>query len=157
MKYVYFFIALALLSSCNPKSKKSDLDESVITSDSLTDKEAEYVKTRNSYIKQIEQLPKSKVADSLFKMNTNGLSDLEVKLREILKDSKYSTQGKINLETLVSELGFGMLDGLWFEKDSMRIFYTSKNLFLKYFKANQVEVLMPENLDATFQSAFFPD
>jgi hypothetical protein len=47
-----------------------------------------------------------------------------------------------------------MLDGLWVEKDTFRIFYTSKNLFLKYFNTRQIEKL---TLDVTFQSAFASD
>jgi hypothetical protein len=156
MKYVYFFIAIALLSASHLNSKGQS-SESIISSESLTNNESEYLKTRDAYIEQFKSPQKVTVADSLYKMTNKALSSLEVRLREILKDSKYSGQGKINLETLISELGFGMLDGLWFEKDSMRIFYTSKNLFLKYFNANQIEGLIPENLDAAFQSAFFSD
>jgi hypothetical protein len=157
MKYVYFFVALALLTSCNPNSKKTESSQSVISNDSLTAQEAEYLKTRDTYIEQFKQFEKSPYNDSVSNANSQALLNLEARLREILKGSRYSGQGKINLEVLIPSLGFGMLDGLWFEKDSMRIFYTSKNLFLKYFNSTKIENLIPENLEVTFQTAFASD
>lgn len=153
MKHAYFFIALALFSSCNPNSKKNESEESVISSDSLTDKEAEYLKTRDAYIEQIGPFMQARI-DTLNQMDDRALLNLETRLKEILKDAKYSVQGKNNLETLTPMLGFGKLDGLTLEKDSMKIFYTSKNLFLNYFKEKKVEVSIPESLDGIFQSAF---
>ena len=154
MKYAYFFITLALLSSCNPNSKKSKSDESVISLDSLTDKEVEYLKIRDVYIEQFKPFERSPYSDSLSKVHSEALLDLEIRLQEILKDSRYTGQGKINLEVLIPSMGFGMMDGLWFEKDSMRIIYTSKNLFLDYFKARSIESLMPEGLEGVFQCAY---
>src|SRR4051794_18184113 len=104
MKYVSFFLALAFLNSCNQNSKKSESDESVISSDSLSDKEADYLKTRDAYIEQFKPFQKAEV-DTLYKMEDRAMGDLEVRLREILKDSKYSTQGKISLITLQGYLG----------------------------------------------------
>jgi hypothetical protein len=152
MKYAYFFIALALLSSCNPNSKKSKSDESAIASDSLTDKEAAYFKTRDAYVEQFKPFEKSSYSDSLSKAHSEALLDLEIRLQEILKDSRYTGHGKINLETLIPSMGFGMMDGLWFEKDSMRIFYTSKNLFFKNFNVSE---LTPEVFAIVYQNAFF--
>jgi len=157
MKPVYFFIALTLLTFCNHNSKKADSTQSVISSDSLTAQEVEYLKTRDAYIEKLKPYEKSWGGDSVGNANSQALLNLEARLREILKDSRYSGQGKINLETLIPSLGFGMLDGLWFEKDSMRIFYTSKNLFLKYSNSTKIENIIPENLDATFQTAFASD
>lgn len=156
MRYVYFFIALALLTSCNPNSKKADSSQSVVSSDSLTAQEAEYLNTRDAYIEQFKPFEKT-WNDSLSKVHSEAMADLEVKLRKVLSDSKFSSQGKINLETLINELGFGMLDGLWLEKDSMRIFYTSKNLFLNYFKSQGVGAIKPESLDGVFNCAFASD
>src|SRR5258708_824921 len=150
MKYAYFFIALALLTSCNLNSKKRDSNESATASDSLTDKEAEYLKTRDAYIEQFKPLQKAGL-DTLDRMDDRALLDLERRLQEILKDSKYSTQGKNNLITLQGYLGFGMADGLSFEKDSMKIFYTSKNLFFNYYKGvNKLEMLTPDDLPNIF-------
>jgi hypothetical protein len=157
MKYAYFFIALALLSFCNSKSRKNESDESISSSDSLTTKEAEYLITRDSYIKQFEPLQKTGL-DTIDRMDDRALLDLERSLQEILKDSKYSTQGKINLRTLRGYLGFGMADGLYFEKDSMRIFYTSKNLFKEYYKGvDQLEKLTPDDLPNIFQWTVLTD
>ncbi len=154
MKYAYFLLALALLSSCNVNSKKSKSDESVISSDSLTDKEAEYLKTRDAYIEQFKLFERSPYSDSLSKVHSEALLDLEIRLQEILKDSRYTGHGKINLETLIPSMGFGMMDGLWFEKDSLRMFYISKNLFLNYFNVN-MNNLTNDDLAVIFQSAFF--
>lgn len=157
MKYAYIFFSLALLTSCNSNSKKTESDKSVISSDSLTDKEAAYLKTRDAYIEQLKPFEKNWNNNSASKANSKALLELEIRIQEILKDSRYSGQGKINLETLIPSVGFGLLDGLSFEKDSMRIFYTSKNLFLNYYKAHNAGALTPENLDGLFNCAFASD
>jgi len=153
MKYAYFFIALALLSSCTLNQKNHESIQFINSSDSLTAQEAEYLKTRDAYIEQFKPLQKARL-DTLGKMDDRALLDLEKKLKEILKDAKYSGQGKINLETLQGYLGFGMLDGLAFEKDSMRIFYTTKSLFVKYFNIKEFN---SEAFGGVFHSAFFSD
>jgi len=151
MKLAYFFIALSLLSGCNLNCK-SQSKESIISSNRLTNKETEYLKTRDAYIAQFKPFEKSWNNDSVSKLHSAALLDLEVKIKEVLKGSHFSGQGKINLETLIPSLGFGMLDGLWFKKDSMRIFYTSKNLFARNFNVSE---LIPEVLEAVYQNAFF--
>ncbi|HCW07592.1 MAG TPA: hypothetical protein DGG95_09550 [Cytophagales bacterium] len=156
MKYLGFLLALTFLSSCNQNSKKNEQDISVISSDSLTDKEADYLKTRDAYIEQFKPLQKAGL-DTLNKMEDRAMHDLEVRLREILKDSKYSAQGNISLVTLLGYLGFGMLDGLSFEKDSMRIDYTSKNLFVNYFGINPSGKLSPNELETIFNKGILWD
>src|SRR5258706_6175447 len=160
MKYSYFFIGLALLNSCNVNSKKSKLVESVISSDSITDKEAEYLKTRDAYIEQFKPLQKAGL-DTLDRMDDRARLHLEGMLHEILKDSKFSRQGKNNLITLQGYLGFGMMDGLSFEKDSMKIFYTSKNLLFDYSKFNgsihQLDKLTSDDLPHIFHWTVLSD
>jgi hypothetical protein len=77
-------------------------------------------------------------------------------LREILKDSKIDSvgkYGKINLETLQQDLGFGMLDGLVLNKyssNSLQIFVTTKTLFHNFFKSSKIssiDNLNPKLLD----------
>jgi len=151
MMYRYFFIALALLSSCNPNSKKTESDQSD-SEDIFTEQEVQYLKTRDAYIEQFKPLQKAGL-DTLDRMDDRARLHLEEMLHEILKDSKYSTQGKNNLVTLQGYLGFGMADGLYFEKDSMTIFYTSKNLFLDYYKGriNRLNILDSNDLPLIFQ------
>lgn len=157
MKYAFFVLVLAIVTSCNQNSKKTEAIQSTILSYSLTDKEAEYLKTRDAYIKQFEPLQKAGL-DTLDRMDDSALQDLEKKIREILKDSKYSTQGEINLVTLQGYMGFGQLDGLSLEKDSMKIFYTTKNLFLEYFKKqiNPLDSLSSNDLEEIFRLALLP-
>lgn len=120
--------------------------------------EQEYLKTRNSYIKYFSSKAWD---DASFKQEKDSLKELEKKLREIMKDSPFNNKTeKINLETLFEGIGFGNLDGLIFNKDSLTFFYTTKNLFMEYFRErrlNKYNALTSEEVENIFQSAFYSD
>jgi hypothetical protein len=124
----------------------------------VTSDEREYLTKRDSYVEKLQKIQtlKSTADDSLSKADEQAMLELEDKLKLILKPSHFSGKGKINLETLLGFLGFGKLDGLRFDKDSMRICYTSKNLFFKYFQSPdcQFDRLSPEIFENVFQSAY---
>jgi hypothetical protein len=147
-------IVLTLFLSCNSKSSTDSIKNE------LTKEELEYLQKRDEYIDRLQRIQNRKSAtgnsDSLYKAERRAMSELEGKLKVILKDSRFSDKGKINLETLLGYLGFGLLDGLSFDKDSLQIFYTSKNLFFKYFQItdDQFDRLSPAVFENVFQSAY---
>jgi hypothetical protein len=139
------------LLSCVPPPKTNILQ---------IDKELDYVKTKANYISNFESLMKPNITDSLIKMDNRAVADLEKRLLEILKPSKLSTQGKINLVTLLPYADFGLLDGLSFRRDSLTIVYTTKTLFYEFFKdqgITEIQDLSPNNLADIFTAAFITD
>ena len=166
MKNLYLTIVLLFSSSIifggeiDHPDKLFASDTFTIRNKQLNDKEKEYIKVRDRNIDYLEKLRKSGKNDSLDKLDDNALSELELRLKEILKGSLFSGKGKINLETLQGYIGFGMLDGLSFQKDSMKFFYTTNNLFLEYFskrKTVQIDNLSPENFEDICSRAFIED
>lgn len=166
MKYKYLIIALILFASCSSGGKKkhphhTNTPGPVISGkDHQNDKVLAYLKRRDDYIKRFKKLQYTDSDDSLYKSDSLALIDLQKRLRKILKNSQYSSKGEINLQTLIVEMGFGMLDGLTFKKDSMFICYTTKQLLFDYFKNIKVGPLNdldPKNLEAIFNGAYGDD
>jgi hypothetical protein len=122
-----------------------------------TNKELEYLKVRDNYISYFKNISViNRDWTKTDKQDSDSLLVLEKKLREVLKGSKIDSvvkYGKINLETLQQDLGFGMLDGLVLNKyssNSLQIFVTSKPLFFDCFKSqqiNSIDNLTPRQLD----------
>ena len=127
-----------------------------------TTKELEYLKVRDNYINYFNNISIiNRDWTTTDKQEVDSLLVLEKMLREILKGSKIDSvvkYGKINLETLQQDLGFGMLDGLVLNKyssNSLQIFVTSKKLFFDYFKSqqiNSIDNLIPRQLDDILNS-----
>jgi|GEM_PF-2055732 len=162
--YLTKFITISLIPflSCNSLKKNQSNSSVVSDTNNLTSQELEYIKTRNNYIEHFKSLykPGTTFNDSISKRDVSALLDLQKRLRDILKNSHFSTKGRINLETLFDGLGFGMLDGLTFQKDSStRIFYTSKNLLSAYYnqKGKWSNELTSEDLELISYSAFISD
>lgn len=165
----FFFssITLTLLVSCATKSKTENSNDSIdSTHHKLTNDEREYLTKRDVYIEQLQRIQKLKSPtdsfDSLYKAERKAIIELEGKSKAILKTSRFANKGEINLETLLGYLGFGMLDGLSFKKDSStRIFYTTKNLFLSYVKVNEkgnpFDGLSPDVFANIFNNTFQSD
>jgi len=149
-------IALTLFLCCNSNSKNKS-DSNILTNE-LTKEESDYLIKRDEYIDRLQRIQKQKstVDDSLNNAERQAMLELESKLKTILKTSHFSDRGKINLETLLGFLDFGLLDGLKFDKDSLHICYTSKNLFFRYFNLadNQFDRISQEVFESVFQSAY---
>jgi len=170
MKKIFYFLILILLVSCNFKSntnrKKDSQSSEVVTKDEKVD---EYLKTRDADIDTLQKLQKLQkprgmqwppINDTLSELENKALLDLEGKLKTILKNSNFSNRGEINLETLFRFENFGRLDGLVFKEDSLKVFYTSKKLFLAYFqekKMDHLNDLTPKDLEEIFQSTYLSD
>lgn len=127
-----------------------------------TNQELKYLKTRDNYIEYFKKVTSNSPDwTKVDTQNTDSLLVLEILLKEILKNS-IAEKGKINLETLVEELGFGNLDGLVLNKnnvvrDSAQVLVSTRTLFLDYFKNTQLnssDNLSKEQLDNIFTSAF---
>jgi hypothetical protein len=129
-----------------------------------TNQELEYLKTRNNYINYFKSIVSNTHSDDDWskldrQMDTSFLV-LEKMLREIMNDSNIdsiSKNGIINLRTLLEgDLGFGNLDGLILDKDSLQFFVTSKFLFKDYFKKenwSSTDNLTPQQFDNILTSA----
>ncbi len=163
MKKLLCILILLFLISClnkTDKNKQSTINDQTniyAKQSSLTDKELEYIKVRNGYVRYFDNVIKNNQNwTELYKQDTDSLLVLEKMLREILKNSQIesiSSFGKINLETLTPELGAGMLDGLKLNNESKNIFVTSKALFLNYFKTQQINSI--DNLNSKQLSNIF--
>jgi hypothetical protein len=133
---------------------------------SLVGKELEYAKARDRFANYFKTSEDNHYDQAILdKQDSDSLLVLEKMLREILKGASIdsiSKNGKINLETLLPELGFGNLDGLVLNKNnvvrnSSQIFVTTKTLFFDYFKNQQIislDSLTTGQLDNIFTSVF---
>jgi len=154
-------LTLGFISACNLSNNKTNSISRLPTeqdSSGQTNKELEYLKTRNSYVQYFEKIYENNPDwTKIGKQDNDSLLVLEKMLKEILKDAGIDSiikYGKINLETLTPELGFGMLDGLVLNKNSsLQIFVTSKTLFFNYFKSQQINSI--QNLTSKQLSDIF--
>ncbi len=126
--------------------------------------ETSYLAARDSFIYPLQEVQQKKgvVSDSLLNAERIALFQLELKLKEILKESRFKSIGHNNLETLLGFLGFGMMDGMSFRKDSsLQVFYTSKNLFQAYVGNKEPEIrfakMPPDTAAKIFMNAFHAD
>ena len=141
MKYIYLVLLLTIFS-CNEKSKKNDLKKSSKINQETkgnNDKNKReqvlnYVKRRNS---NIEYFKNREFNDRTYKQVNDSLFALEKLLKSILIPTKLkdiNKTGKINLETFLPELGFGMLDGLTTYEKGISALCTTSFIFSDYFK-----------------------
>lgn len=164
-----FFILT--LTSCNLGERKNSIRQNRVESiptfsqTNVDGKEAKYIKTRDRYANYFKTSEENHYNQALLdKQDNDSLLVLENLLKDILKDVNFddiSKNGKINLETLLPELGFGNLDGLVLNKNNVKrnssqIVVTTKTLFFDYFKGqiNSLDSLSKEQLDNIFTSAF---
>lgn len=123
-----------------------------------TNQELEYFKTRNNYIDYFKSIVSNTHSNDdwyeLGRQMDTSFVVLEKMLREIMKDShidSISKDGRISLSSLLEgDLGFGCLDGLILDIDSLQFFVTSKFLFREYFKKeiwNSTDNLTPQQFD----------
>lgn len=159
------FLILAL-TSCNFEERKNPIKQNqaenspTLFQTSLVGKELEYSKLRDRYVKYFEaSTEKNQDWAILDKQDTDSLLVLEQMLKEILKDVSIDSiyeNGRINLVTLLPDMGFGGLDGLLLHKNNTVIVVTTKALFFDYFKGypiNSLDSLTTEQLDNIFNSA----
>lgn len=161
---ISLFLALTACNFQKGDNSSNQNDEDSILNHSetnLTKKELEYLKIRDRYVNYFKT-SKEKDFKKLYKQENDSLLVLENMLKEILKGAKIdniSKNGKINLETLLQDMGFGGLDGIilnknnYFDKNAPQIVVTTKALFFKYFNINSIDSLTTKQLDNIFTSA----
>jgi hypothetical protein len=87
-----------------------------------------YFETRNKYIQQFEKSENYSLEDSV-------LADLDEKLKVIIGPVNiegFPKPGRINLETLHKDFGFGHADGLRFDSDSEYLFVTTNSILKRF-------------------------
>lgn len=165
---------LFVLFSCNQKvenitvettTEKIELEPQDNFETIVVDYELEYLKTRDRYVSYFQSAQENNFdQDILDKQDSDSLLVLEKILKEILKEVKLdevSKKGRINLETLQPDMGFGGLDGLVINKNNViknapQLVITTQRLFFDYFKRFQIQLfdsLTVSQLDQIFTSA----
>lgn len=131
--YVFGFCLVGLLLiRCNPKSEKQP------TTFDRRAAEADYVTKRSEYGFELYRRIEKADGDSLRRAEEQCRLALEDALSLALKESNFSGEGNITIETLFPGIGNDMLDGLILKKDSStRIFHTSTYLFNEYFRGKE--------------------
>lgn len=107
-----------------------------------------YFKTRDNFI--------HKFAETSAESNdSQELKELENQLRTIIGPidiEGFPKQGKINLETLFPEVGFGQIDGLRFDSDREYLFVTTETLLKNYLIKHPK---LPKNVPELSKNADF--
>ncbi len=171
MNRIFLLITLLYLVSCNSEPENNQTKDTTINQNNyskdsiisrgtfLTDKELEYIKTSDRYIEYFKHPTHNDFKIPIDQQEKDSLMALERLMKEILKDAHF-IDGQINLETLFEEEGFGRIDGLNMSKDSLNVFYTTKNLFFYYFMNDTINFLNQLNsrdLEKIFNGAFMTD
>jgi hypothetical protein len=104
--------------------------------------EEKYFETRDEFIRQFST-PSSPEADSYEKVHSKlekALSKLEKQLQLIIGPvdvAHFPKRGKINLETLRQDAGFGQVDGLRFGSEFELLFVTTTGLLNAYLQQHK--------------------
>ncbi|WP_282144496.1 hypothetical protein [Cellulophaga baltica] len=141
MKYIYLVLFTAIFS-CNGQEKNNDFKSnskiSLLAKSNENEikrkQELNYIKRRNSNIAYFEE---KEYNDRTYKQVNDSLLALEKLLQHILiptRVQEINETGKINLETFLPELGFGMLDALTVYEKEISILCTTNFIFSDYFK-----------------------
>jgi hypothetical protein len=141
MKYIYLVLFTAIFS-CNGQEKNNDFKSnskiSLLAKGNENEikrkQELNYIKRRNSNIAYFEE---KEYNDRTYKQVNDSLLALEKLLQHILiptRVQEINETGKINLETFLPELGFGMLDALTVYEKEISILCTTNFIFSDYFK-----------------------
>ncbi|MFI8606600.1 hypothetical protein ACIGCP_19185 [Cellulophaga baltica] len=141
MKYIYLVLFTAIFS-CNGQEGNNDFKSNSKISllakgnenEIKREQELNYIKRRNSNIAYFEE---KEYNDRTYKQVNDSLLALEKLLQHILiptRVQEINETGKINLETFLPELGFGMLDALTVYEKDISILCTTNFIFSDYFK-----------------------
>src|SRR5262245_36473359 len=107
--------------------------------------EEKYFETRDNFIRQFEKSIDSDWRTRM-KKDEHALAELEKQLKAIVGPVNvegFPKKGKINLQTLQKDYGFGQADGLGFSAKQENLFVTTDNILKKYL-AEQPE--LPKDL-----------
>jgi hypothetical protein len=97
--------------------------------------EEKYFETRDNFIRQF-----STASSTQDKADKKALSQLEKRLQRIIGPvdvAHFPKRGKINLETLQQDAGFGQVDGLRFGSEFKLLFVTTTGLLNAYLQQHK--------------------
>lgn len=120
--------------------------------------EEKYFETRDNFIRQFSTA--SSIDD---KSDQKALSKLEKQLQLIIGPvdvAHFPKRGKINLETLQQDAGFGQLDGLRFDSEHELLFVTTTgllNAYLQHHKKLSTELGKLAKAEEFYSLAFYWD
>lgn len=147
---------LIVLLSCNPVNDNKAKNQKILadsSSQQIID-DNDYILTRDKYIKYFHSLDLAKIDwsnqnDTILLKEKEALLDLENKLKSLIEVPKVIDieSAKINLVTLFDDYGFGLMDGLIFKSDSLKIYCTTTNIFYNYFQNRQFNNLSNLSLE----------
>ena len=115
------FVVLAF-TACTDSAKFPSKHQAALTPEDA------YFEARDGFIQRLEK-------ESGLPDDRTALSELEEKMKALVGPVKvdgFPKDGKINLQTLVKELGFGQADGLSFSSGDERLFVTTDNVLKRY-------------------------
>lgn len=147
---------LILLLSCNPVNDNKAKNQKKLADSSSQQiiEDNDYISTRDKYIKYFHSVDLAKIDwsnqyDTVLLQEKEALLDLENKLKSLIEVQKVidSESAKINLVTLFDDYGFGLMDGLIFKSDSLKIYCTTTNIFYNYFQNRQLNNLSNLSLE----------
>ena len=166
MKYIYLVLFTAIFS-CNGQEKNNDFKSnskiSLLAKGNENkikrEQELNYIKRRNSNIAYFEE---KEYNDRTYKQVNDSLLALEKLLQHILiptRVQEINETGKINLETFLPELGFGMLDALTVYEKEISILCTTNFIFSDYFKGQGYNFnnITENKIEDIFSYAFASD
>lgn len=111
-----------------------------MTPSNTTSIENKYIHTRDQYIAHFAKVPASQLQDGKVIADIGkALADLEKQLKVIIGPIQvkgFPTQGRTNVDSLVQELGFNMVDGLKYTNQSNALFVTTNGLLSNYLQRN---------------------
>ncbi|MBO0592886.1 hypothetical protein I2486_15890 [Cellulophaga sp. E16_2] len=150
MKYI-FIILLFLFISCNGQKNNTDTiknseekqSPTTIDGQNRLEKELHYIKQRNS---NVDYFKNKEINDKIGHQMNDSILALEKLLKNILSTTRIpnlTKNGQINLQTFYPEMGFGMLDGLWVEKEETMLLCISDYIFYDFFPEYKFENLSP--------------
>ena len=120
--------------------------------------EEKYLETRDNFIRQF-----STASSTQDKADEKALSQLEKQLQLIIGPvdvAHFPKRGKINLETLQQDAGFGQVDGLRFDSEHELLFVTTTgllNAYLQQHKKLPTELGQLSKAEEFYSLAFYWD
>ncbi|WP_243369104.1 hypothetical protein [Microvirga solisilvae] len=117
-----------------------------------------YLSQRDRVIKALDR----EYDESLYKEDQQAMAELEKRLTGLIGPvdlQGFPGKGKINLQTLMREMGFGMLDGLSYTaSDKTKAVVTTKPLLQAWIKEHETwwnEKSMPQEMESALKSDAF--
>jgi len=159
---------MLLVLSCKTGQESKVIDTNPV--DSLKQHsviDSDYITTRNKYVRYFHSLDLNSVDwenqnDSTLVKEETALLELESKLKQLLINTKFfeKEKSKINLVTLFDDYGFGLMDGLVTDIDTLKAYCTTIDIFSDFFKKvklNDFNNLSTEELELILNKALYYD